>query len=302
MPIVVEKNVLGALVGFSREPFVGDEQLSTMESFANQSALSLEAATFIDRLRRINEQLAEANRVKSEFLATMSHELRTPLTAIIGFSELLLEGIMGDLTEEQKESLREVLHNAADLLDLINSLLDLTKIESGKMRLDIREIDLAGTFRRVCATMAPLIQKKNQQFTTSIPPQMQPIAGDERKLQQMLLNLLSNANKFTPEGGHINASMRYFSQNEAFREGGVEIVVVDDGIGISEDQLGRIFDMFHQVDGSSTRNFGGTGVGLALARKFVELHGGTIRVESELGKGAKFTVMLPQKRATDDQV
>lgn len=315
MPIVVEREVLGVLIGFSREAFIEEEQVATFEAFANQSALSLEAAALIDRLRRVNEALTEANRVKSEFLATMSHELRTPLTAIIGFSELLMEGVMGDLEEEQKESLKEVLHNAADLLDLINSLLDLTKIESGKMRLEMRTFDIGETLRRVTATITPLVQKKGQLLSFSAPSFVPSMYGDERKIQQMLLNLLANANKFTPEGGRIQIDVRHFKSWEemedagkwieriidnkyAFKNGGVEIVIADDGIGISPDQMDKIFEMFHQVDGSTTRSFGGTGVGLALARKFVEMHGGRIWVESELGKGARFTAIMPLSLAT----
>jgi len=267
-------------------------------------------------LEERNRQLKEANRVKSEFLATMSHELRTPLTAIIGFSELIIEGVMGEITDEQKESLKEVLHNAADLLELINSLLDLTKIESGKMRIDARTFDLKETFRRVGGTIAPLIQKKDQHLSTTIRSDMPPMHGDERKIQQLILNLLANANKFTPEGGNISVEARYYpswedikshvewwrkieSAASSFEKGGVEIVVADDGIGIGGDHLEQVFEMFHQVDGSVTRNFGGTGVGLALARKFVEMHGGRIWVESEKGKGARFTVVLPMSVSND---
>ncbi|HPQ80988.1 MAG TPA: HAMP domain-containing sensor histidine kinase [bacterium] len=310
MPVVVEREALGALIGFAREPFVEEEQVSTMEAFADQSALSLEAAVLIDRLRKLNERLEEANRVKSEFLATMSHELRTPLTAIIGFSELLMEGVMGELNEEQREGLVEVLHNASDLLELINSLLDLTKIESGKMRLEVGSFDLAEACRRVLSVIAPLAQRKGQRLDVEMPDALPPMVGDERKVQQILLNLVGNANKFTPDGGTISFSVKLFrSRREieegaswldrigeglnAFSSGAVEIVVRDDGMGISKEHLDRIFEMFHQADGSATRSFGGTGVGLALAKKFVEMHGGLIWVESELGKGARFVVVMP---------
>lgn len=316
MPVIVESEALGALIGFAREPFVEEEQVATLEAFADQSALSLEAAVLIDRLRRLNEKLAEANRVKSEFLATMSHELRTPLTAIIGFSELLMEGVMGDLKEEQREGLAEVLHNAADLLELINTLLDLTKIESGKMKLELGAFDLSETCRRVLSTIAPLMQKKRQRLDADLPGPMPPIFGDERKVQQLLLNLVGNANKFTPEEGTIHFSVRMFSSRGeiekgapwanrlgdkagAMESGAVEIVVRDDGIGIAKDHIDRIFEMFHQVESSATRSFGGTGVGLALARKFVEMHGGLIWVESEWGKGAKFVVVLPAGGASE---
>jgi len=307
VPIIVESETLGALMGFSRDPFVEEKQVATMEAFANQSALSLEAAMLIDRLRRLNEELEEANRVKSEFLATMSHELRTPLTAIIGFSELLAEGVMGEITSEQEESLREVLHNAADLLEMINSLLDLTKIESGTMGIELRKFDVRETVRRMQGTLMPLVQKKKQVLDVDLQERIPTLVGDERKVQQVLLNLLANANKFTPEGGRISLRVRYHDScdhiagaadrlrgREAIGGGCLEVVVEDNGVGIPPEHVERVFDMFHQADSSSTRNFGGTGLGLALARKFIEMHGGAIWVESELGRGAKFTFVLPQ--------
>ncbi len=310
VPIVVEKDTLGALICFSKEAYVGDAQLATMEAFANQSALSLEAALLIDRLTKLNEELKEANQVKSEFLATMSHELRTPLTAIIGFSELLTEGVMGEISDEQREALKEVLHNAADLLDMINSLLDLTKIESGRMKLDVRKFDIGEVMRRVSTTLAPLVQKKGQTMAVDVEKGIPPVSGDERKIQQAILNLMANANKFTPSQGRISAFTRFFRSWEDVKgrarwwqrfegaehmldAGSLEIVVEDTGIGIPADHIDRIFDMFHQADGSSTRNFGGTGLGLALARRFIEMHGGQIWVESELGRGARFTVVIP---------
>jgi signal transduction histidine kinase len=309
VPVVAEHEVLAALIGFAREPFVEEELVATLEAFANQSALSLEAALLIERLKKVNVELEEASRVKSEFLAAMSHELRTPLTAIIGFTELLTEGVMGELTEEQHESLQEVLHNAADLLEMINSLLDLTKIESGRMKLELRPFDLREVLRRVSGTLAPLVHKKRQSFAVDLPEKLSIMTGDERKVQQVLLNLLANANKFTPDGGHISVSLREVVAVDAMGRTGwaerfegrlaslasdcVEVTVADDGIGIPREQLTRIFDMFHQADSGSTRSFGGTGLGLALARRFIEMHGGCIWAESELGKGARFTAIIP---------
>lgn len=318
VPIVAGETALGALIGLSSESFVEEDRVNTFESFANQSALSLESAAMIDRLRRLNLRLEEANRVKSEFLATMSHELRTPLTAIIGFSELLMEGVLGDMSEEQKESLNEVLHNAADLLELINSLLDLTKIESGKMGLELRQFDISEVARRVSGTISLLVQKKAQNLCVYVQEKIPPVRGDERKIQQTLLNLVANANKFTPESGRIDVSIRYFSSlgeieekaawskrvgnlSHLFKKGAIEIEVEDNGVGIRPQDLDRVFEMFHQVDGSATRNFGGTGVGLALARKFIEMHGGLIWAESEPGKGAKFTAVIPMYPAGDSK-
>lgn len=309
IPLVAEEDVLGVVVGFSGEPFVEERLVQTLESFANQSALLIEASTLIERLKKINEQLKEANRVKSEFLAIMSHELRTPLTAIIGFSELMMEGVMGELTEEQKESVREVLNNGADLLELINGLLDLAKIESGKMRFELRIFDVKEMIDRVCRMISSLIQRKGHDLIVKVAADMPPLYGDERKIQQVILNLLSNAIKFTPDGGKITIDVRHYPSlvelkkakwapkigmgEEKYRSGAFEMSVEDTGVGIRPEHLEVVFDIFQQVDSSITRSFGGTGLGLALARQYVEQNNGIIWAESEFGKGAKFFVVLP---------
>jgi len=218
---------------------------------------------------------------------------------------------MGEITSEQEDALREVLHNAADLLEMINSLLDLTKVESGTMGIELREFDISETVRRMQGTLTPLVQKKGQALEVDVQKDIPPLMGDERKVQQVLLNLLANANKFTPQGGRISLRVRHYAScdqaagaaerlarlsggEDAGRSGCLEVIVEDDGVGIPPEHVERVFDMFHQADSSSTRNFGGTGLGLALARKFIEMHGGTIWVESELGRGARFTFILPQ--------
>lgn len=309
IPLIAEQEVLGAIVGFSREPFVEERLVQTLESFANQAALLIEASMLIDRLKKTNEQLKEANRVKSEFLAIMSHELRTPLTAIIGFSELMMEGVMGDLTAEQTESVREVLNNGADLLELINSLLDLAKIDSGKMRFEIREFDAAEMIERICRMISSLVQRKGHKLSVSVQQGMPPLPGDEKQIQQVILNLLSNAIKFTPDGGEVTVDIRHFgswdeisktpwaarakSKQEFFSDGAFEISVADTGVGIRPEHLEMVFDIFQQVDSSITRSYGGTGLGLALAKQYVEQHKGMIWAESEYGKGAKFFIVLP---------
>lgn len=309
VPLVAEREVLGALLGFTPNLYIDPPTVKTLEAFANQAALVLEATLLIQRLREANENLREANRVKSEFLATMSHELRTPLTAIIGFSELLLEGVMGKLTQEQEESLREVLNNGATLLEMINNLLDMAKVEAGKMELEIQPFDLKELLQRLSHTIASLLHKKGQSLRLDLPKQVPPIHADERKVQQVLLNLLSNAIKFTPEGGTIEVGLEFhngrdclekvsWSENlprkEIFSSGAFELFVRDTGIGIRPEHISKVFDMFSQVDSSVTRGHGGTGLGLTLAKQFTELHQGLIWVESEYGKGAKFTVVLPQ--------
>lgn len=309
IPLVAEREILGALLGFTPNPYVDAQTVKTLEAFANQAALVLEAVLLIQRLREANANLKEANRVKSEFLATMSHELRTPLTAIIGFSELLLEGVMGKLTEEQEDSLREVLNNGATLLEMINNLLDMAKVEAGKMELEIEPFDCKELLQRLSHTIASLIQKKGQRLKLNLPRQTPLLYADERKVQQILLNLLSNAIKFTEEGGEIEVGFKFHHENdwlkkvswtdrlprkEIFSNGAFELFVKDSGIGIRSEHIAKVFDMFSQADSSVTRGHGGTGLGLTLAKQFTELHQGVIWVESEYGQGAKFTVILPQ--------
>ncbi|MFH1875110.1 MAG: HAMP domain-containing sensor histidine kinase [Pseudomonadota bacterium] len=245
------------------------------------------------KLKKINEELQEANHVKSEFLAVMSHELRTPLTAIIGFSELLMENVVGELNQAQRESLQEVLNNGADLLELINSLLDLSKIESGKMKLDINTFDLREMIERVQGMIASLVQRKEHSLLVTLPEKLPAIQADERKLQQVMLNLLSNAIKFTPNGGKIDLQVNY-QEPGRFKSGTFEIIVQDTGVGIKPEHLDIIFEVFQQADNSITRSFGGTGLGLALAKQYVEQHKGIVWAESEYGKGAKFHVLLPR--------
>lgn len=287
VPLVAERELLGALVGFSSESHVDSQAVKTLEAFANQASLILEAALLIQKLWQANENLKEANRVKSEFLATMSHELRTPLTAIIGFSELLLEGVMGPMTEEQSDSLKEVLNNGATLLDMINNLLDMAKVEAGKMTLEPHYFDLRDLVQRLTQTISSLIQRKEQVMELDLPAECPPIQADEKKIQHILLNLLSNAIKFTPEKGKIHVSLKCH-ENGAF-----ELSVTDTGIGIKLGEIPKIFEMFSQVDSSVTRSYGGTGLGLALAKQFTELHKGQIWAESVYGQGTKFTVILP---------
>lgn len=281
VPLVAEREPFGALIGLSRKRHMDNQTVKTLEGFANHAALVLEASFLIQRLR-------EANRVKSEFLATMSHELRTPLTAIIGFSELLLEGVMGRLAQEQEESLREVLNNGATLLDMINNLLDMAKVEAGKMLLEIHPFDLKDLLQRVTNTISSLIQRKRQSLRLDLPSQVPLIHADEKKVQQIVLNLISNAIKFTPEGGKIHVALRHDPK------GLFELSVADTGIGIQPENLNKVFDMFSQGDSSVTRSHGGTGLGLTLAKQLTELHHGVISVKSEYGKGTQFTVILPQ--------
>ncbi len=296
-PLVAEGKVLGALIGVSRDRWIEPEQIRALQGFADQAALTIDNAMLIEELKQKNIELERVSRVKSEFLATMSHELRTPLTAIIGFSELLIEEVMGNLQGDQKESLREILVNGENLLQMINGLLDLAKIEAGRMEVSIGPIAIEDLLERVQRMVASLLQKKGHHFEVRMEKEIPLIYADERKIQQVLLNLLSNAIKFTPNGGKISVSVHYNPWNGQGAKGHdrLEIAVQDNGIGIQPSDLKTIFESFRQVDSSYTREYQGTGLGLALVRQLVELHGGKIWAESEVGKGATFTFSIPNQ-------
>jgi len=304
-PLVAERKVVGALIGASKNEFVDESSVDVLENFANQAALAIESAQLFEELRKKNKDLEQANKIKSEFLAIMSHELRTPLTAVIGFSELLMEEVMGELNPEQKEYLREVVTNSDHLLHLINSILDLSKVESGKMALNIEPFDMTRLSKEVKSSVQPLLKKKGLKLDLFIPEELPLIEADERKIKQVLLNLISNSIKFTQEGGKIGIQISYSPytkgswlypkkiNQEDLIGGFFKIVVEDTGIGIREKDLEKIFEPFSQVDSSYTRKYQGTGLGLALTKQFVEMHGGIIWAESELKQGSRFTVILP---------
>lgn len=227
-----------------------------------------------------------ANSTKSEFLANMSHELRTPLTSIIGFSELLLEEAYGELNDKQRKYLNNVSSSGKHLLDLINGILDLSKVEAGKMQMTYEQFNVAEVLNEINSVIAPLALKKNITLEISIDPNLHNIRADKLKFRQIMYNLASNAIKFTNENGHVYVEGNLSEKLAKFK-------VKDDGIGISkEDQL-KIFNPFTQIDSSNTRKYEGTGLGLSLVKKFVELHGGYVWVESELCKGSTFSFIIP---------
>ena len=237
-----------------------------------------------EELGRLYQEVETASRHKSEFLANMSHELRTPLNAIIGFSQVLREQMFGQLNEKQIEYLDDILSSGQHLLNLINDILDLSKVEAGRMELQPNSFALADTLAASMVMVRERATRQGVALVTEIDPAVGLIEGDERKIKQVLFNLLSNAVKFTPQGGRITLSAR--ATGEA-----VEIAVSDTGVGISAEDQGRIFDEFYQVGPAKTQE--GTGLGLALTKRLVELHHGELRVESAPGAGSTFTVVLP---------
>jgi signal transduction histidine kinase/CheY-like chemotaxis protein len=249
-------------------------------------------------LREIVEksrQLEMANKYKSEFLASMSHELRTPLNAIIGFSEVLLERFFGDLTEKQEEYLLDILESGRHLLSLINDILDLSKVEAGRMELELASFSLPAALENGLTMIRERANRHGIALSLDVDPILDVLEADERKVKQVLFNLLSNAVKFTPDGGQVGVEAR-------LQEGEVQITVWDTGIGIASADQERIFEEFQQVIGSSMQKREGTGLGLSLVRKFVELHGGRIWVESMVGQGSRFTFTLPAYIASQPAV
>jgi signal transduction histidine kinase len=287
VPFLLEERIMGALTVYRREPgSFAPEVVNLLQTFATQSVLAIQNARLFREIEDKSRQIEAANRHKSEFLANMSHELRTPLNAIIGFSEVLGERLFGELNEKQAEYTDDILSSGRHLLSLINEILDLSKVEAGRMELELATFDLplaidnARTFVRERAT------KHGITLDVAVDERLGDFVGDERKIKQILLNLLSNAVKFTPEGGRIGMKARQ-------ADGAVEISVSDTGIGIAPEDQPKIFEEFRQVGGEYAHKVEGTGLGLTLAKKFVELHGGRIWVESEVGKGSKFTFTLP---------
>lgn len=240
------------------------------------------------KLRSLNRELELANKAKSEFLATMSHELRTPLNAVIGFSEVLKERMFGDLNDKQAEYVQDIHASGHHLLSLINDILDLSKIEAGRMELELSRFDIGAAIDAAFTLVKERAARREVTLEQVVEPAIGAMIGDERKFKQILLNLLTNAIKFTPEGGVVRLSA-------LSNEGRIVVSVSDTGIGIAEEDLERIFDEFQQARGGHARDVEGTGLGLSLTRRFVEMHGGGIEVSSELGEGSVFTFSLPRE-------
>jgi signal transduction histidine kinase len=286
VPMVREGRVLGCL-GVTRNrvgPFPA-ETIELLRTFATQSALAIQNARLYRELVQQSRELEAASRHKSEFLANMSHELRTPLNAVIGFSEVLSEGMFGEINAKQAEYLRDILDSGRHLLSLINDILDLSKIEAGRMELELALFDLPQALEDALILVRERATRRGIALHKAVDPLMGAIRADERKVKQIVLNLLSNALKFTPEGGRI-------AVRAVARDGAVEVSVEDTGVGIAPEDQEVVFEEFRQV-GLADKKTEGTGLGLALCRKFVELHGGRIWLQSQVGVGSTFTFTLP---------
>jgi len=285
-PITTGENWLGAIIAASRqEAYFDAAKLTLYQTLAEQGATALQIARLNDESLRTAERLKEVDRLKSEFLASMSHELRTPLNSIIGYTEVMLMGLDGEIDPELREDVQAIYDNSQHLLNLINDVLDLAKIEAGRLTLNMEEVPLRSVVDAAVSSVAGLLVNKPIKFEVEVGEDLPAIWGDRVRLTQILNNLLSNAIKFTDEG---RVTLRAFT-----RDGWACLEVEDTGIGISEADQKKLFERFQQIDGSNTRKRGGTGLGLAITRHLVTLHGGTITVKSKLGEGSTFTVYLP---------
>jgi signal transduction histidine kinase len=290
----------------------GQHDLQLLRALGDQAVVGLDRARTFDELRHNERQLVAKNvelqratKLKSEFLANMSHELRTPLNAIIGFSDLMLTGGTGELTAAQRDYLEAVLRNGQHLLGLINSVLDLAKIEAGRMSLSLETTEVTDAVAAIVADTASLRAAKRQECEVHVPEDRLTIVADGTRLRQVLFNLLSNASKFTPEEGRITLRVvrttarlpapaeRLTDEPRLVQRDAVWVTISDTGIGIQPEDMGKLFQEFSQVDSSSSRQQQGTGLGLALCKQFVELHGGTIGAESVPGVGSSFWFLLP---------
>lgn len=291
IPMIVGEKLVGVLdLQSDKVGFFTEESLRTQKTLASQIAVAVENAKLYDQQVQTAEKLRDVDRLKSEFLASMSHELRTPLNSIIGFADVLLEGLDGDLNERMEEDVRLIRESGRHLRELIGDILDMSKIEAGKMELRYEDIDLHQLANDIVATAGPLASSKSLGLYLDLGPDVTSIEADRTRLRQVLWNIVGNAIKFT-ERGSVTLMMEMQEQS-------LLVAIKDTGIGIKQEDIPIVFEQFRQIDGSLNRSVGGTGLGMPITKKLVELHGGEIWVESAPGKGTTFWFRLPRYRPT----
>jgi signal transduction histidine kinase len=289
VPLLRDGTPIGVLTltRSTARPFT-DKQTELATSFADQAVIAIENVRLFDEVQEKSRQLAEASQRKSQFLANMSHELRTPLNAIIGVTEMLRED--AEALKQDVEPLDRVLGAGRHLLALINDILDLSKIEAGRMELHLETFPLAPVIADVAKTIEPMATKNGNRLVIDCPADLGTIHADQTRFRQSLLNLASNANKFT-EKGSITIAAHQAQENG---RDWVTIAVADTGIGMTPEQMGKLFQEFSQASASTASKYGGTGLGLAISKRFCQMMGGDITVESETGRGSTFTIRLPR--------
>jgi signal transduction histidine kinase len=286
-PMLWEGKGVGAI--FVGRPVTGpfsEKEIALLKTFADQAAIAIQNAKLFREIQEKSAQLEVANKHKSDFLANMSHELRTPLNAIIGFSEALMDRMFGDMNEKQLDYQKDIHDSGKHLLSLINDILDLSKIEAGRMELELSTFHLPTAISNAITLIRERAMRHGIALGVEVDQRLGEFQADERKVKQILLNLLSNAVKFTPDGGRVDVSAKLDTDK-------VEISVKDTGVGIASEDQASLFEEFKQLGKDSSRNAEGTGLGLSLTKRLVELHGGQILVDSAVGHGSTFRVTLP---------
>ena len=289
IPLIVGSRLIGVMdLQSDKVGFFSEEAMQVQRTLASQIAVAVQNATMYAVQVETSSKLREVDRLKSEFLASMSHELRTPLNSIIGFADVLLEGLDGDLNERMEQDVGLIKDSGTHLRDLIGDILDMSKIEAGRMELRYEEIDVRQLAHDILATANPLVQEKQLELILDLDDDVSTITADRTRLRQVLWNIMGNAIKFT-EKGSVTLAMK-------LKKDMVKVIIQDTGIGIKPEDMNVVFEQFQQVDGSLNRSVGGTGLGMPITKKLVELHGGQIGVDSVPGQGSTFWFTLPIER------